>query len=71
MLVLKVLLFTKRLLFSLAVNQCQLVKNSEKRINGLNIGIKSHSEMKPEVNGMDSVIFQAMFLFYCMANKQV
>lgn len=39
-----------------AVNQCQLVKNVENRINGLNIGIKGHFGMDPETNGMVKAI---------------
>ena len=53
------------------VNQCQLVKNFENRINRLNIGIKCHSGINLETNGVDNTICQAVFLFYCMANKQV
>ena len=36
--------------------QCQLVKNVENRINGLNIGIKGHSGMNPETNGVVKAI---------------
>lgn len=36
--------------------QCQLVKNFENCINGLNIGIKCYSEMNPGKNDMDHAI---------------
>ena len=51
--------------------QCQLVKNVENRINGLNIGIKGHSGMNPETNGVVKAICWVVLWFYCMANKQV
>ncbi len=51
--------------------QCQLVKNSENRINGLNIGIKLHLGVNLDINGVNNAICRAVFLFYCMANKQV
>ena len=54
-----------------AVNQCQLVKNFENRINSLNIGIKYHSEMNPGANGVDHAICRTVLLFDCMVKKQV
>ena len=53
------------------VNQCQLVKNFENRINSLNIGIKYHSEMNPGANGVDHAICRTVLLFDCMVKKQV
>lgn len=53
------------------VMQCQLVKNFENRIKSLNIGIKCHSEINLETYGVDNTIYQAVLLFYCMANKQI
>lgn len=38
------------------MNQCQLVKNVENRINGLSIGIKGHFGMDPETNGVVKAI---------------
>ena len=38
------------------VNQCQLVKNVENRINGLSIVIKGHFGMDPETNGVVKAI---------------
>ena len=58
-------------LFPYPVKQCQLVKNFKNHINSLITGIKFHSGMNPGVNDVDQVICQAVFLFYCMANKQV
>lgn len=51
--------------------QCQLVKNFENRINSMNIGIKCHLGINLETNGVDNTVYQAVFSFYCMANKQV
>ena len=51
--------------------QCQLVKNFENRTNSLNIGMKCHSGINLEINGMDHTICPAVLLFYGMANKQV
>ena len=51
--------------------QCQLVKNFENRIKGLNIGIKGHFGMDPETNGVVKAICWVVLWFYCMANKQV
>lgn len=45
------------------VDQCQLVKNLENWANSLNIGIKFHSGMNLETNGMDNAVCRAMFLF--------
>ena len=52
-------------------SQCQLVKNFENRTNSLNIGMKCHSGINLEINGMDHTICPAVLLFYGMANKQV
>lgn len=39
-----------------AVKQCQLVKDFENRINGLDIGIKCHSGMNFGISGVDNAI---------------
>ena len=51
--------------------QCQLVKDFENWTNSLNIGIKCHLGMNLETNGVDHTVCRAVFLFYCMTNKQV
>lgn len=53
------------------VNQCQLVKNFENRISGLNIGMKCHLGADSETDSMNHAICRTVFLFYCMTNKQV
>ena len=62
---------TKRKVSVDNMKQCQLVKNFENRISGLNIGMKCHLGADSETDSMNHAICRTVFLFYCMTNKQV